>query len=234
MAGDRETGVTDPPAELDAGPVGAQRALSIEPATTAGGCLCEGGSLAAELSKKRSPEPSFTPQAPEGVTYAEGSSPADRELDWSARPTSSSNRIRALSPHIGARGQVEGAADGLARRCRRPERLTAGGLELLEVRPKAARRMYDGAVAARRYRPEIIRGWPGTSWTRTVEVEPSLYAADFARLGEQIETLVERAQRSSSSTSATATSSSRSRSGRSCSSRSRRSCTSAAASSTAT
>src|SRR5690348_12437423 len=28
-------------------------------------------------------------------------------------------------------------------------------------------------------------------WIRTVEVEPSLYAADFARLGEQIETLLE-------------------------------------------
>jgi ribulose-phosphate 3-epimerase len=27
-------------------------------------------------------------------------------------------------------------------------------------------------------------------WIRTVEVEPSLYAADFARLGEQVETLV--------------------------------------------
>ena len=26
-------------------------------------------------------------------------------------------------------------------------------------------------------------------WVRTVEVEPSLYAADFSRLGEQIETL---------------------------------------------
>jgi ribulose-phosphate 3-epimerase len=28
------------------------------------------------------------------------------------------------------------------------------------------------------------------SWIRTVEVEPSLYAADFARLGEQIETVL--------------------------------------------
>ena len=27
-------------------------------------------------------------------------------------------------------------------------------------------------------------------WVRTVEVEPSLYAADFSRLGEQIETLL--------------------------------------------
>src|ERR687884_205304 len=27
-------------------------------------------------------------------------------------------------------------------------------------------------------------------WIRTVEVEPSLYAADFARLGDQVETLL--------------------------------------------
>jgi ribulose-phosphate 3-epimerase len=31
-------------------------------------------------------------------------------------------------------------------------------------------------------------GW--NDWVRTVEVEPSLYAADFARLGEQIEVLI--------------------------------------------
>jgi ribulose-phosphate 3-epimerase len=31
---------------------------------------------------------------------------------------------------------------------------------------------------------------PWSSWIRTVEVEPSLYAADFARLGEQVEVLL--------------------------------------------
>jgi ribulose-phosphate 3-epimerase len=31
-------------------------------------------------------------------------------------------------------------------------------------------------------------GWP--DWIRTVEIEPSLYAADFARLGEQVEVLL--------------------------------------------
>ena len=31
---------------------------------------------------------------------------------------------------------------------------------------------------------------PWKDWVRTVEVEPSLYAADFARLGEQVETLL--------------------------------------------
>jgi ribulose-phosphate 3-epimerase len=31
-------------------------------------------------------------------------------------------------------------------------------------------------------------GW--SEWIRTVEVEPSIYAADFSRLGEQVETLI--------------------------------------------
>ena len=31
---------------------------------------------------------------------------------------------------------------------------------------------------------------PWSEWIRTVEVEPSLYAADFSRLGEQIEALL--------------------------------------------
>jgi ribulose-phosphate 3-epimerase len=34
----------------------------------------------------------------------------------------------------------------------------------------------------------VKMGWD--DWIRTVEVEPSLYAADFSRLGEQIETLM--------------------------------------------
>ena len=31
---------------------------------------------------------------------------------------------------------------------------------------------------------------PWSDWIRTVEVEPSIYGADFSRLGEQIETLL--------------------------------------------
>ena len=59
---------------------------------------------------------------------------------------------------------------------------------------------------------------PWQEWIRTVEVEPSLYGADFAHLGEQIEVAAARRRAASStSTSATGTSSSRSRWGRSCS-----------------
>ena len=46
-------------------------------------------------------------------------------------------------------------------------------------------------------------------WVREIEIEPSLYAGDFLRLGEQIDHLSARGPASSTSTSATATSSSR-------------------------
>lgn len=32
-------------------------------------------------------------------------------------------------------------------------------------------------------------GW--SDWVRGVEIEPSIYAADFSRLGEQLETLMD-------------------------------------------
>jgi ribulose-phosphate 3-epimerase len=36
----------------------------------------------------------------------------------------------------------------------------------------------------------VSRGVPWNEWIRTVEVEPSIYAADFAHLGEQIDVLL--------------------------------------------
>src|SRR5581483_10728288 len=42
--------------------------------------------------------------------------------------------------------------------------------------------------SATAYDPAAAMAWK--DWIRTVEVEPSLYAADFARLGEQIEVLL--------------------------------------------
>jgi methionyl-tRNA formyltransferase len=79
------------------------------------------------------------PQGDEGVTYAEKITPADRDLDWSRPPQELHNSIRALSPHIGARGVVEGRPVIVWR-----SRLVDGSLELLEVQPEGRRRMtYD-------------------------------------------------------------------------------------------
>ncbi len=150
MAGDAETGVTihRTTEELDAGPIAAQRAFPLEPEDDAGSVYARVAPLAVELIEEVLPEPSFTPQAEEGVTYAEKIGPADRELDWSRPAEEVVNRVRALSPHIGAWGIVDGrrlvvlraraAPPGAADE---PGRLVVDGVELLDVQPEGKRRM---------------------------------------------------------------------------------------------
>jgi methionyl-tRNA formyltransferase len=157
MAGDNETGVTihRTTPELDAGPIAAQRAFPIESGEDAGSVYAKAGALAAELlDEVLSGEPEFHPQREEGTTYAERLTAADRELDFSRPPDELLNRIRALSPHIGARAIVDGKPLTIwrARPAGPGAALTAGGLELLDVQPDGRRRM-TGA--------EFLRGLRG-------------------------------------------------------------------------
>ena len=142
MAGDRETGVTliRLESELDAGPVAAQRAFPIGPDDDAGAIFALAARLAVELVDAVLPKPTFEPQSAEGVTYAEKIRAADRQLDWSRPPQELHDRIRALSPHIGARGELNGRRVLVWR-----SRLVDGELEVLEVQPEGGRRMtYEG------------------------------------------------------------------------------------------
>jgi methionyl-tRNA formyltransferase len=147
LAADAETGVTihRTTAELDAGPIAAQRAFPIGPDDDAGAVFARAAELAVELLDEVLPEPEFHEQPIDGVTYAEKLTPADRELDLS-QPEEALHRIRALSPHIGARAVVDG----------RPlivwkAQPSDGGLELLEVQPEGGRRMsYAEYVRGRR------------------------------------------------------------------------------------
>jgi methionyl-tRNA formyltransferase len=141
MAGDEETGVTvhQTVKELDAGPWAAMERLPIGIDDTAGDIYGRAAPLAAELVGQALAEPRFRPQPEEGATYAEKIGPADRELDWSRPAKELHDRIRALSPHIGARGEVNGRRVTVWR-----SRLVDGRLELLEVQPEGRRRMsYD-------------------------------------------------------------------------------------------
>lgn len=141
MAGDERTGVTihETVKELDAGPIAAQRAFPIAPQDDAGAVFARSAALAAELLDEVLAEPLFEPQPDEGVTYAARLTPADRELDWSRPPVENLNRIRALSPHIGARGELHGRPVTVWR-----ARIAGGELEPLEVQPEGRRRMgYD-------------------------------------------------------------------------------------------
>jgi methionyl-tRNA formyltransferase len=107
LAGDEETGVTihQTVAELDAGPVAAQERWEIGD-SDAGETFARAADAAVRLLGDALPEPRFEPQRGE-TTYAEKISPADRELDL-ADPVDSWRRVRALSPHIGARGELHG------------------------------------------------------------------------------------------------------------------------------
>lgn len=138
MAGDAETGVTihRTTADLDAGPIAAQRAFAIGRDDDAGVVYDRAAATALDLLDEVLPDPSFTPQAEEGATYAEKIRPPDRELDWSRPARELHDRIRALSPHIGARGEVEGRPVIVWR-----SRLVDGELEILEVQPEGGKRM---------------------------------------------------------------------------------------------
>ena len=141
MAGDEETGVTiiELVEELDAGPIAAQQRFQVGIDDDAGVVFARAAELTPDLIDAALDNQQPAPQAEDGTTYAEKIGRGDRELDWSRPPEELHNRIRALSPHIGARGQVEGRPAIVWR-----SQLTDNGLELLEVQPEGRRRMtYD-------------------------------------------------------------------------------------------
>ena len=147
LAGDDETGVTihRTVEALDAGPVAAQLAFAIEPDDDAGAVYARAAELAAELLRDvlAQEEPRFEPQPEEGVTYAEKIRPEDRELNPDAPAQELVNRVRALSPHIGAR-----LGDLIVWRAQAGE---GGVFEPIEVQPAGGRRMeYDAYLRGRR------------------------------------------------------------------------------------
>src|SRR2546423_1252743 len=134
MAGDEETGVTihRTVEALDAGPIAARHAFPVAPGDDAGAVYARAAEVAAELLRGvlAEDEPRFEPQSEEGVTYAEKIRPEDRELDPGAPPAQLVNRVRALSPHIGAR-----LGDLMVWRARVGD---DGSFEPVEVQPSGA------------------------------------------------------------------------------------------------
>jgi methionyl-tRNA formyltransferase len=137
MAGDTETGVSiiRLVEELDAGPVAVRDAFAVGPDDDAGTVFAHAAMLAAPLVQAALGRDEFGPQEGE-ITYAEKIGPADRELDWSRPALELHNRIRALSPHIGARGELHGRRVLVWR-----SRVVDDQLELLEIQPEGRRRM---------------------------------------------------------------------------------------------
>jgi methionyl-tRNA formyltransferase len=137
MAGDEETGVSiiRLVEALDAGPVGAQEAFAIGPEDDVGAVYGRAAEVAARLLDPL-PE-SFAPQDDAGVTYADKIGPDDRRLDLSRPADELVRRVRALSPHIGARADLDSRPVTVWR-----ARVAGdGSFEPLEVQPDGGRRM---------------------------------------------------------------------------------------------
>ena len=177
-AGDEETGVSimRPTAELDAGPVGVQRAEAIAPDDTYGTLAARLAALGGELLVEALDlEPSFRDQPETGVTYAEKIRPEDRRLDPHESADLLERRVRALTPHIGAYVELPwderlgvtraGLASGgggppAGQLAVRDGRLlygaATGALELREVHP-AGKRPMDAEAWIRGYGERLVR-----------------------------------------------------------------------------
>jgi methionyl-tRNA formyltransferase len=109
MAGDAETGVMVMRMEegLDTGPVGVTARVAIGPDMTAGELHDQlsqaGASLMVDaLAELADGKLTFTPQAEEGVTYAQKIDKAEARIDWAKPAHEVHNIIRGLSPFPGA------------------------------------------------------------------------------------------------------------------------------------
>jgi methionyl-tRNA formyltransferase len=167
MAGDVETGVSIMRVveALDAGPVCARRAEPIHRDDTYGTLAPRlqriGGDLLVEALDDRPP---FADQDDAHVTYAEKIGPGERVLDPARTPAELERVVRALTPHIGARIDRDGAEPlGVCAAIIRadvrdvaPGELSTrdgtllfgaagGALELREVKPAGGRAMPAGA-----------------------------------------------------------------------------------------
>ena len=136
MAGDDETGVSiiRLVKELDAGPIAAQRAFPIAPDDDAGAVYARAAQVGAELIDDVLEHAEFREQEGE-PTYARKLEAADRVLD-PTKPEEALRKVRALSPHIGARTELHGRPVTIWR-----ARVDGGELVPLEVQPDGGRRM---------------------------------------------------------------------------------------------
>jgi len=116
-----------------AGPIAAQQAFPIGPEDDAGAVYARSAEVAANLLRELD---GFDFHEQEGEpTYAQKLESSDRELDLTD-PDDALRRVRALSPHIGARTELHGRPLTIWK-----ARIDDGKLVPVEVQPSGGRRM---------------------------------------------------------------------------------------------
>ena len=151
MAGDAQTGVSIMRlvAELDAGPVYAQKPEPILPTDDYASLSTRLQDISVKLLELvLETHPAPEPQPEDGVTYADKLTAEDRTLDLSRSPEENVRVVRALHPHIGARIALPG---GELLGVQEASIALDGSFELVTVQPAGGRPM---AYA------EYLRGHP--------------------------------------------------------------------------
>ncbi len=157
MAGDAETGVCviELTAELDAGPIHGCERFAVGPDDDAGALRARALELGAPLLAESLRGRTHGEEQPtDGVTYAHKIEPRDRRIDWAGTAVDAANLVRALSPHIGARCELDGEPVTVWRAragpggdepgtVSPPLRIACadGVLEVLDLQPAGRRRM---------------------------------------------------------------------------------------------
>jgi methionyl-tRNA formyltransferase len=171
MAGDAEAGVCaiELTAELDAGPIHGCARFDVGPDDDAGSVRARALELGTPLLAQALRGGTHGEEQPaEGVTYAHKIEPQDRRIDWTGSAAAASNLVRALSPHIGARCELDGGpvtvwraragpGGGEPGAVAPPLRVACGEgvLEVLELQPAGRRRMaVDDYLRGLRHAPE--------------------------------------------------------------------------------
>jgi methionyl-tRNA formyltransferase len=186
MAGETETGVTVQwmTSELDAGDILLQRAVSIATDEVFGSLHDRLAELGAELAVEavalaRKGEAPRLPQDEQEVTYAPPIRREELHLDWTLASDVLAHRVRALSPHPGARTSHRGRL-----------------LKVLQV--EQANNTHEGAGVPGDIRELADRGFwvqAGEGRLLVLQVQPAgrraMGAADYARghrvqLGEHL------------------------------------------------
>ena len=179
MDGVTETGVCimRMDAGLDTGPVAREVRIPVAADDDAGAllnrlCGVAVPALVATFDELEAGALTFAPQSAHGVSVAPKLTDADRVLDLAEPADALANRIRALSPHIGARLVIDGTPFKIWRAAPVDERsgpglhaiagrlvLGCGGgaLEILELQPPSRGRI-GAAEFLRGYRGDLVLG----------------------------------------------------------------------------
>jgi methionyl-tRNA formyltransferase len=176
MAGDSETGVAviELVAALDAGPIHGLERFAVRPEDDAGAVAARALDLGVPLLADALRGQTSGREQSGDITYAAKITSADRRIDWQAPAARVVDQVRALSPHIGARADLDDqpitfwkARVSVTRAVSVPGTASASGTESLQIA------CGEGAVEVLELQPAGKRWMTAGEYLRGLRTPPA-------------------------------------------------------------